>query len=294
MPTLALITVLYNSNDVLEDFFKSIQIQHYKDYKLYLIDNSPSAQSDSIIRSCIDRYSLSSVEYINSNGNIGVAAGNNIGIKKAIKDGCTKLLILNNDIAIEQSDLLERMVALSDIHDLITPKILFYDSRKIWMAGGYMDKFRALGVHYGLDKADGNIFNISKHISYAPTCFLLVNKSVFDSIGLMDEKYFAYYDDTDFVYRAIGKGFKIWYESSLKVFHKVSSSSGGDDSPFYIYYGNRNKIYFIRKHFKGVSKYFSLMYTLLSRVAFYAKYNKVGKKKLIQGMIDGFQMAKSS
>ncbi len=291
MSTLALITVLYKSDDVLEDFYKSIYIQSFKDYKLYLVDNSASDSSNHIIAECAKKYPLSNIEYINSGGNIGVAAGNNLGIKQALNDGCTHLLLLNNDILIEQENMFSKMIELSAQEDIITPKIFYCDSKKVWMAGGYMDYKRALGVHYGMNKQDAPEFNIAKHITYAPTCFLLIKAEVFKQVGLMDEKYFAYYDDTDFVLRALRSGYRLWYEPSLYLFHKVSSSSGGDNSPFYIYYGNRNKIYFIRKNFKGINKALTLLYTFISRIAFLLKYNKQGKLKLMQAIRDGFRIS---
>ncbi|MBK6935735.1 MAG: glycosyltransferase family 2 protein [Chitinophagaceae bacterium] len=112
---------------------------------------------------------------------------------------------------------------------------------------------------------------------------------MFDSVGIIDDKYFAYYDDTDFVFRATKAGFTMYYEPSLEVLHKVSSSSVGD-SGFYIYYSARNKIYFIRKNLKGLYRFFSISYMFVSRIAFWLKYNKQGKKKLIQGMKDGFRL----
>jgi GT2 family glycosyltransferase len=144
-----------------------------------------------------------------------------------------------------------------------------------------------------MSKLDAPEFNIPKYITYAPTCFLYVDASVFEEIGFMDEKYFAYYDDTDFVLRAIRKGIKMWYEPSVYLLHKVSTSSGGDTSPFYIYYGNRNKIYFIRKNFKGIKKLFLLFYAMLTRTVFYLKFDKVGKKNLIKGIKDGFKISLS-
>jgi GT2 family glycosyltransferase len=74
------------------------------------------------------------------------------------------------------------------------------------------------------------------------------------------------------------------------LYHKVSSSSGGDDSPFYVYYGNRNKIYFIRKNYRGLHKAWLLAYALVSRVGFYLRYDSVGKEKLLAAIRDGFRM----
>ncbi|HNR18305.1 MAG TPA: glycosyltransferase family 2 protein [Chitinophagaceae bacterium] len=290
MATIGLVTVLFRSDEVLPDFFKSISRQTHKDYILYLVDNSESATTDAIISQCLKEYPVTAYRHIKTGGNIGVAAGNNTGIKLSLADNCSHVLILNNDIEIEQDFMFSKLLSLADAGEsMIVPKIYYYDEKKIWMAGGYMDKWRALGVHYGYNKKDKPKYNIARHVTYSPTCFMLVKKEVFDATGIMDEKYFAYYDDTDFVLRATKLGYKIWYEPSLELLHKVSSSVG-TNSPFYVYYSNRNKIYFIRKNFKGLQRYFALLYTLISRIAFWVGFDKARKQKLVQGLKDGFKM----
>lgn len=290
MAKIGLVTVLFRSDEVLPDFFKSISRQTHKDYILYLVDNSESAATDAIISQCLKEYPVTAYRHIKTGGNIGVAAGNNTGIKLSIADNCSHVLILNNDIEIEQDFMLSKLLSLADAGEsMIVPKIYYYDEKKIWMAGGYMDRWRALGVHYGYNKKDEPKYNIAKHVTYSPTCFMLIKREVFDTTGIMDEKYFAYYDDTDFVLRATRLGYKIWYEPSLELLHKVSSSVG-TNSPFYVYYSNRNKIYFIRKNFKGPQRYFALLYTLISRIAFWLGFDKARKQKLVQGLKDGFNM----
>lgn len=290
MARLGLVTILYKSDEVLEDFFKSLHIQTFKDFSVYMVDNSASVRTNEIIASCLEKYLIPDFHHIDTGANIGVAAGNNIGIKSALADGCDPILILNNDIFIEQDFLFEKLMKRAESECLITPKIFYFDTRKLWMAGGHMDYWRALGVHHGNHASDAPEFNQEGYITYAPTCFLLVRKEVFDAIGYMDEKYFAYYDDTDFVLRALRQGFQLWYEPSLYLLHKVSSSSGGDFSSFYVYYGNRNKIYFIRKNFSGLHKLWLLAYTLASRFIFYLKYDSANKKQLIKAIRDGFSL----
>ncbi|MBI5858613.1 MAG: glycosyltransferase family 2 protein [Sphingobacteriales bacterium] len=292
MAKIGLVTVLYNSDTVLEGFFKSISIQSYKKYILYLIDNSVNNATDALIAKLVQAYPVAEYNHIKGDGNMGVAAGNNAGIKQALADECDYVLLLNNDIEIEQSDALEKIISVCEVNKerIVVPKIFYYDTRKLWMAGGYMDTWRALGVHEGYKKNDGAKYNQAKNISYAPTCFMIIAKEVFDKVGVMDEKYFAYYDDTDFVLRATMAGYKLFYEPSVSILHKVSSSGGGDASSFYIYYSNRNKIYFIRKNLRGVKKVFAICYTLISRIAFWLKFNKDGKRKLVSGLRDGFKL----
>lgn len=291
MAKIGLVTVLFNGDDLLPDFFKSIALQTHKDYVLYLIDNSPGEATDKMVEDCAARFPVTAYKHIRSAGNIGVAAGNNVGIKASLQDGCAYVLLLNNDIAIEQDFVFTKMLELAEQkgETMIVPKIFYYDEKKIWMAGGYMDRWRALGVHDGYDKKDAPIYNQPKHISYAPTCFMLIKKEVFDKVGWMDEKYFAYYDDTDFVLRATVAGFQLFYEPSLEILHKVSSSAG-TNSPFYVYYSNRNKLYFIRKNFKGLRRYFAIGYTFLSRIIFYLRFDPLRRQKLVQGLKDGLRL----
>ena len=289
MAKIGLVTVLFKSDDVLPGFFKSISEQTHKDYILYLVDNSVNEVSNKVIETCLTEYPVTEYRHIKNSANVGVAEGNNIGIKQALADGCTHIMILNNDIEIEQNTAFSTMISLCEKNGehIIVTKVYYYSDRKIWMAGGSMNKWRALGIHYGYNKEDGPEYSVPKHITYAPTCFMLVESSVFEKVGLMDEKYFAYYDDTDFVYRACEKGYRLYYEPAITILHKVSSSSGGDSSLFYIYYSNRNKLYFIRKNYSSFIKYFAIGYTLLTRITYYLRFNKEQRKKLVQALKDG-------
>jgi GT2 family glycosyltransferase len=274
----------------LPGFFRSISLQDHTDYILYLIDNSESPESDRVIRDCTERYPLTALRHVRSGGNIGVAAGNNLGIDAALTDGCTHVLLLNNDIEFDQPDAFRSLLKADAAGEALSvPKILYHDSRRIWMAGGRMDHRRALGVHEGYGKPDGPEWNKPHRISYAPTCFMLVRREVFDRIGRMDERYFAYYDDTDFVFRALDAGFTLYYEPRVVVLHKVSSSAG-ENSPFYVYYSNRNKLYFIRKHYRGFRKIVAIAYLLVSRIGFWLGFDRNRRKKLREGIRDGFRM----
>ncbi|MCB0284685.1 MAG: glycosyltransferase family 2 protein [Calditrichaeota bacterium] len=290
MGKIGLVTVLYKCDDVLPGFFKSISLQQYSDYVLYLIDNSENPDTDQLIEHLAVKYPLTQYMHHKTGGNIGVAAGNNIGAGLAFDSGCSHIILLNNDIEFEQDYLFTRLMEQCDGGEkMIVPKVYYFDTRRVWMAGGYMDKWRALGVHYGYNKPDLPKYDQRKYISYAPTCFMMIAKEVYDRIGYTDEQYFAYYDDTDFVWRATKAGFKLLYEPLLHILHKVSSSTGGN-SPFYVYYSNRNKIYFIRKNLRGIQRYFAFVYTFLSRVVFYLRFDKVRRRKLIQGIKDGFKI----
>lgn len=285
-----MVTVLYNSNDVLEDFFKSISLQSFKNYHLYLVDNSTSVETDNLIEELLIKYPITAYTHVKNSTNNGVAKGNNQGIELALKDGSDFVLLLNNDIDFPQTFLFEEMISYAVKHNehLVIPKIFYYNTRTIWLAGGKIHKYKGYASHVGFNKNDTDEYNTIKYFDYAPTCFMLISKRVFNEIGLMDENYFVYYDDTDYITRAIHKGFKVCYLPRLEVFHKVSFSTGGGESLFSIYYLNRNRVYFVRKNYSFLIRQIALSHTIITRVIRYLIYKKDQKKTLLKSIKDGF------
>ncbi|MEY5048249.1 MAG: hypothetical protein RLZZ175_1608 [Bacteroidota bacterium] len=292
MVKVGLVTVLFNSNDVLDGFLKSLSIQLFQNYHLYLIDNTPSDDSDAILYKLLSLYKIENYTHIKNNTNVGVAKGNNQGIELSRNAHTKYTLLLNNDIEFEQEDFLSSMLDKADNQSemMVIPKIFFWDSKKIWMAGGGFDRLKGITYHVGEYQEDGPAFSKDEYFEYAPTCFMLINNKLFDEIGIMDEKYFVYFDDTDFVYRAFQKGYKILMMHSLHLYHKVSSSTGGSESPFTIYYGTRNRIYFIRKQFTGLNYVKAMTFTFLTRLIKHFQYDKVRREKMWKGYFDGLKL----
>ncbi len=293
MAKVGLVTVLYNSNDVLKDFFKSLSIQSFTDYHLYLIDNSVSDETDALLVKLSEEYPVPLYTHIKNPDNYGVAKGNNQGIELSLRQGAEYVVLLNNDIDFPQPHLLQDLVqhAIEKGEDIIVPKIFYHGTRKIWLAGGKFIHYKGTSETFGDQQEDSEEYNKEMYFTYAPTCFMLISKKVFDVIGLMDEKYFVYYDDNDFILRAIKKGFKIWYMPSLEVFHKVSVSTGGSESLFSIFYLNRNRIYLIRKLYRFPMKQIALSQALITQSIRYLQYNKKKKETLLKAFKHGFQMS---
>ncbi|WP_175620847.1 glycosyltransferase family 2 protein [Chryseobacterium schmidteae] len=260
---IGIVTVLYNSESVLEEFFETLNKQTYKNFILYVIDNLSPDNSLFLSEKLAAEYKFETV-IIKNKANYGVAKGNNIGIKKAIEDECDLVLLSNNDIAIE-NEAIEKLLAGLDNHkaDMVVPKIYFYDTNKIWAAGGGFNKRNGITVQYGQNEADEGQFDTDKQVEYAPTCFMLIKKEIFDSVGLMDENYFVYYDDTDFVYRALKmKHNKLWYVSDSVIYHNESSSTG-KMSDFSIRFLWRNLVYFSLKNYNLFYAGYVVLYNYL-------------------------------
>lgn len=244
---IGVVTVTYNSAAVLPDFMASIASQAGVDYRIYVVDNASHDGSADMVASIADaRYVL-----IRNEANRGVAAANNQGIQVALEDDCSHVLLLNNDTAFGPElfgSLLRECI--SGRHAIVVPKIHFFDQPQIiWCAGGGLYRLRGYSTwHRGEGEVDAGQFDTAGETAYAPTCCMLIRSDVFGVVGLMDERYFVYYDDADFVLRCRRADIGIWYCHTATLRHKVSSLTGGGRSDFTLRMMTRNKLYFMRKH----------------------------------------------
>lgn len=288
-PKIGIVTVLYKSETVLSDFFESLNCQTYKNFSLYVVDNKSPDNSLLLIDKLKRRYSFDVVIIANED-NYGIAKGNNIGIKKALEDGCDWILLSNNDVAFGENtiELLLNGTAINNRVDMFVPKIYFWNTNLLWFAGGRYSFYNGWTVHRGYKKEDCGHFNIPQRILYAPTCFMLIRSSVFDKVGFMDENYFVYWDDTDFVSRALKENLKLWYIPQSVVYHKESTSTG-KQSDFSVYYLNRNFIYFICKNRSFFQSIYYILFQLFVHVLkriFVLSFHQW--KLVFKAYIDGF------
>tara|TARA_Y100000991_G_scaffold80627_1_gene60821 strand:+ start:142 stop:1050 length:909 start_codon:yes stop_codon:yes gene_type:complete len=255
MEKIGVVTVTYNSDKVLQPFLSDLFAQSFHNFNLYVIDN---ASEDKTLK-ILDDLNDNRVNQIRNHSNIGVAAANNIGIKKALEDKCSHILILNNDIEFPKSLFKDMLVSIKKENcSMITPKIMYHSNKDIiWYAGGGFKKSNGyLPYHTGFNENIKNNNYQSLYVDYASTCCLLIKKDVFETIGYMDEKYFVYFDDTDFLFRVKKEGVhKIYYDSQITLFHKVGSLTKSLTKEFersyrthfFLKQNIRNHIYFLRK-----------------------------------------------
>ena len=255
MDKIGLVTITYNSADVLQPFLDCVWQQTHNNLALYVIDNA----SQDATRSILDMENDSRLQTINNSTNFGVAKANNQGIENAIADGCDQVLFINNDVEFETT-LIEKLlqVQAEKSCSLVTPKMMYFDNpNHIWYAGSWFIKKKGyLPLHRGMKQLDEGQYDEIVEVEYAPTCCLLAKKKVFQDIGLMDEKYFVYFDDTDFSYRVwADRRHKMFYYPDVKFYHKVGSLTNsfkkeeekifrGD---FFIQQNTKNHIYFLKK-----------------------------------------------
>lgn len=292
LPQVGIVTVTYNSGPVIEPFLRCALAQSHGAFTLYIIDNASTDDTLDRIGSVADPR----IVLVRNPRNRGIAAGNNQGIHLAHRDRCSHVLLLNNDTEFGP-DLLAGLLERMEAHgcDLIAPKMYFFDRPdRLWYAGGgFLRHHGYTTFSFGQGDVDRGQFDTAREVEFCPTCCTLVRMSVFEAIGLMDERYFVYWDDIDFLYRALRAGLVTRYEPSLQLWHKVSSLTGGKQSAFSLYYGARNKVYFLFKH-RPIPE--SFLYNLANYL-YLAAQTLRGSVSLAQfrirqkGFLDGFRMA---
>ena len=253
MIKVAIITITYNSSNVIIPFIKCLSESSFKDFKLFIIDNNSVDETVEII--C--KIKKIDVQVIENKKNIGVAAANNMGIKLALDQGYQKVLLSNNDIVFDKN-IIGDLVNFSknQSSSISSLKIMYeHDKDKIWYCGGFFNFNKGLvPEHLGIGQPDVGQYNHLKYSDYAPTCFVLFDSKVFSEIGFMDEAYFVYFDDTDFFYRVKKNGnFKLLVNQKIKIFHKVgsltsTSDAKGKKSNFFISQNIQNHFYFLKKN----------------------------------------------
>jgi GT2 family glycosyltransferase len=245
---IGVVTVTYNSGSVLAPFLQCAFQQTHSEFILFAVDNASQDNTLRLLQECNDER----LKVIGNLDNRGVAAANNQGIRAALEAGCDSILLINNDTEFDTAlfSQLDEGLQKHDV-EIICPKMMYFDEpERIWAAGGKFQPWLGYRIiHLGADEIDIGQHNRSKLVTYVPTCCVLIRKDVFEKVGLMDERYFVYMDDVDFMYRAMKLGTKLMYAPEATLLHKVGRLTGGDDSPFAHRYCTRNRIYFMLQHF---------------------------------------------
>ncbi|MDD3986076.1 MAG: glycosyltransferase family 2 protein [Methanobacterium sp.] len=185
---------------------------------------------------------------IKNDVNSGFSEGNNIGINFSLQFlNIDYILLLNNDTVVDKN-FLNELVKFADTNNeagIVGPGVYHYNKP------GKIDN-----IGYNVNICNGRISspivnleeipssNIS--LDYVVGCGLLIKKSVINDIGLLDKKYFLYYEDVDWCLRAKKQGHEVFYVPQAKIWHKISSLERRSISLYY--YGNRNSFLLIKKN----------------------------------------------
>lgn len=223
------IVLNWNGGEVLSPCLESLRRVERPALRVTVVDNASTDGSDRLVR---ERFP--EVELVRNERNLLFAEGNNVGIRRLLESGSRRILLLNNDTEVDPlfaGRLLDALDA-DPAAGIAGPKILYWDDPgRIWYGGGGFAPLVWTPRHEGIrrpDDGDGE----PRRTAWVSGCAMLVRREVFEAIGLLDPSYTIYCEDVDFCLRARRAGFGCLYAPAARVFHKVSSSSGGGMTPF--------------------------------------------------------------
>jgi len=247
-PTVAVIVLSWNRVEDVLGCLECVERLDYPSVEMIVVDNG--SRDDSVARIGAR---FPQVRLIASTTNLGYAGGVNLGLQAAEQSGAEFAWLLNDDVRIEV-DTLSLLLAHATAHPqtgLLSPVIAFDQAwTDLQFAGAWVD-WRALIVRESRQRAIGPTWygDASRDVVLTGAAMLL-RMSVYRSIGALDERFFAYYEDTDYSMRAAHAGFACTVVTEVSVFHR-SHRDAETRPPLFFYYMMRNELLFFRKHRPG-------------------------------------------
>lgn len=264
IPKVSVVLLNLNAYEDTRECLASLQSVRYPNLEVILVDNGST--DDSLCRLQND---FPHVITHRSEDNLGFAAGNNIGIERALSNDADYVLLLNNDTVVE-SNFLTELVRIGEEDErigVLGPKILYFsEPNRIWYAGGNSAYWRGKCRHIGLDEPDSaERFAEPKDTAWVTGCALMVKSRVFREIGLLDERLFIYWEDTDLCSRVLRRGYRCVFVPTGRIWHKVSRTCG-TQSPFTLYLGTRNQLVWVAKRVPMPYRIGALPYVLARKI----------------------------
>jgi GT2 family glycosyltransferase len=285
-PLVHIIILNWNGIDDTLELLESLFKISYRNYSVIIVDND--SIDDEAER--LERIYKDKVHIIKCRENLGFAGGNNIGIKYSLENKVDYVLLLNNDTKVNP-DFLEILVNKYESTvkaGILAPRINYYsEPQKIWTEGGYISRLRGSGFAYS-DKLETEAGSFDKSVTFVSGCCMLISRDVLYEVGLFDEKYFLYTEDTDLCQRIINKGYKICVAPEAKIFHKVSNSTKNRNTALPLYYTTRNRLFFAKKNFRE-TYYITITYIFFTMLLKNFTWFVTGNKKNIVAVKQAFK-----
>lgn len=240
--------ILLNWNGLADtlDCLRSLEGLEYPNAHVVVVDNGSANNEAARIASAYPRATV-----LCNPENLGYAGGNNRGIRHALAAGADYVWLLNNDATVEASSVAELVRAAEQHPDVgaLCPVVYEQGGDKIQSAGAVLDR----------EREEHRILRTLEDLAAAREegslllwgTALLVRRTTIDSVGLLDERYFAYHEDMDYSVRVMAGGFRTLVVPGATVYHRMGRSLGPGQSPVREYLLVRNWYLFWRTYLVG-------------------------------------------
>ncbi|MCS5490997.1 glycosyltransferase family 2 protein [Algoriphagus limi] len=250
-PSVAIILVNWNGISFTRACLQSLQSLDYPNHEIFVVDNGSENPEGAQLKE-----EFPHIHLLETGKNLGFSGGNNVGIRKGLELGFSHILLLNNDTEVEADFLGKMMHQFSQNPKLgvLQPLICFlHEKQKIWSAGGKWQKTLGRAITLGDRQNIQDYLIKTEQLDWATGCCMLVKREAILETGLLNEQYFAYFEDVEWSLRIREKGFEIGLVADAKIYHEAGASSKkkheeGVLSPQVFYYHVRNQFFLLRSN----------------------------------------------
>lgn len=228
-PEVAIVILTWNGLDYTRACLESLRAHTPlgAGVRVIVVDNGSSDGTLPYLRS------LDWITRIENLSNLGFARGVNQGIAAA-PAGCD-VLLLNNDVVIPQDgwlDELQRVAYSADDIGIVGCRLILPDGRLLH-AGTWIDPHRLVGQQIGSLEKDVNQYSADRDVQGVVGACMYVKRAVLERVGLLDEAYFSYFEDTDLSLRAAAAGFRTVCAGGVTLIHHENVSTRQDRRRFW-------------------------------------------------------------
>ncbi len=229
---LSIIIVSYNTREILKECLRRVAAYSQGiDLETIVVDNASTDDSPDMIRS-----EFSDVVLIESKKNLGFAGGNNLGIRMATG---RYVLLLNSDAYLLPGTLQSTVSFMENTSDcgVLGVKLIGEDGGmqpcarslpdpwlKFLVISGIAARFPESKWFGGPDHSWWS-HDSPKDVGWVPGAYFLIRREVVDTIGVLDERYFLYFEETDYCLQAVRAGWRVMILPDVSVIHLGGESS---------------------------------------------------------------------
>ncbi len=246
MPQPLIISVILNTNrreDTLE-CLASLEANTYANHRIMVLDNQ---STDGSVEAIKQRFP--EVQLVNLTENLGYAGNNNVGIAEAMAQGADWVFVLNED-TILAPDCLECLVDVGESDPsigIIGPMVYHHDDPEVIQSAGGILGPHWNSIHLGMDQPDRGQFDAPHAVEWISGCGILVRRSAIEQAGAIDERYFYFWEETEWCIRISRGGWKVIHVPTAKMWHK-GVTVDHKPKPSVTYYATRNRLLTLSKH----------------------------------------------
>lgn len=240
------IAIILNTNrkaDTLE-CLHSLRGQSYPNQRAIVLDNHSTDGSVAAIRA-----EFPEVEIIAIGENQGYAGNNNVGIEAALQQGADWVFVLNEDTVLAP-DCLENLIREGEANPqigILGPMVYHHDEPGIIQSAGAMLTKYWAGVHLGQNEPDQGQFAALHRVDWISGCAILLRRAAIQSAGMLDSRFFYYWEETEWCVRVGKAGWQIVHVPAAKLWHK-GVQRNYQPKPSLYYYDARNHLLLLAKH----------------------------------------------